>query len=124
MTTLGFLSFYAQPLLWIQDQALAEMAKEALAQECISVWQYLVQCSKYSHLSNTLKKWLLWHEQYGLAKALQRVVMETDFLDNNYSMDSSGRREANIWKYLVLLTEAESQVGFQPYRWLRTHSWF
>lgn len=58
-------------------------------------------------------------EEYGVISALEKSVYESGILESCRKYDPSGKREANIWKLLVNLREAEHQAFFSPLELLR-----
>jgi ATP-dependent helicase/nuclease subunit A len=51
-------------------------------------------------------------EDRGISWALKEALIQFGLFDYSLSIDSSGRREANLWKIVALLSEQERRPGF------------
>ncbi len=49
----------------------------------------------------------------GVFETLRLIIMERKIVDHSHAHDSTGVKEANIWKFLSLLKAAERTPGFQ-----------
>jgi ATP-dependent helicase/nuclease subunit A len=75
----------------------------ALRQSNKSFWQQLKQSK---HLdSKTLSQYLQCYQQKGVLAALENFLLDSGFLLNSYLLDPTGKREANIYKFISNLKE-------------------
>lgn len=59
-----------------------------------------------------LKKLLNFSEERGLSWTLKNALIELGLFDYSARIDASGRREANLWKVVTLLSQEERRPGF------------
>mgnify|MGYP001262719149 FL=1 len=57
-------------------------------------------------------------EEYGISSALEKSIFESGILESARKYDSSGKREANIWKFLCDLREGERKAFSSPVSYL------
>ena len=74
-----------------------------LRQSNKSFWQQLKQ-SKHDDLK-TLSHYLRCYQQKGVLAALEKFLLDSGFLVNSYLLDPTGKREANIYKFISNLKE-------------------
>lgn len=65
-----------------------------------------------THPLRILKNLLLLSESKGLSWTLKRALIDLGLFDYSASIDSTGRREANLWKVVALLSQEERRPGF------------
>lgn len=65
-----------------------------------------------NHPLNTLKKLLGLAQSMGLSWTLKKALVELGVFDYSARIDSTGRREANLWKVIALLSQEERRPGF------------
>ena len=74
------------------------------------------QNARENHASINQIKWLeqmiqLTKDQ-GAIQALEQAIVSSCLLDTHRILDPTGRREANIWKFISILNQEEKQAGF------------
>lgn len=75
----------------------------SLRQSHKSFWQQLKQ-SKHVD-AKILTQYLQCYQQNGVLSALENFILESGFLVNSYLLDPTGKREANIYKFISNLKE-------------------
>lgn len=65
-----------------------------------------------SHPLKILKKMIALSEERGLSWTLKNALIELGLFDYSARIDASGRREANLWKVVTLLSQEERRPGF------------
>ncbi|QDK38926.1 exodeoxyribonuclease V subunit beta [Bdellovibrio sp. NC01] len=65
-----------------------------------------------SHPLHVLKQLHAWSEEKGLSWTLKKALVELGLFDYSARIDSTGRREANLWKVVSLLSSEERRPGF------------
>ena len=76
-----------------------------------SYWQELKDDRDDSIIGELLKYQTLCFTQ-GYSMTLQQMILERGVLAWSTSIDPSGKREANIWKFIALLRREEKKPGF------------
>lgn len=59
--------------------------------------------------------------ELGLVSTLERAIVEKSYFDYSYFLDNSGKREANLWKLIFQLKEAERDKNFNPIEYINTN---
>lgn len=59
-----------------------------------------------------LRAILVQAQEEGVGEAWERAVIELGFLDEAYSLDASGEREARLWRLLSMIRTQERSPGF------------
>ncbi|MEC9281654.1 MAG: UvrD-helicase domain-containing protein [Bdellovibrionota bacterium] len=80
-------------------------------------WEQLK--SKDEPSIETLSSLKEFAEEYGISSALEKSIFESGILESARKYDSSGKREANVWKFLCDLREGERKAFFSPLSYLR-----
>ncbi|WP_415063352.1 UvrD-helicase domain-containing protein [Bdellovibrio sp.] len=65
-----------------------------------------------THPLKILKSLLQMSETKGLSWTLKKALIELGLFDYSAKIDSTGRREANLWKVVSLLNQEERRPGF------------
>ncbi|MCB0411644.1 MAG: UvrD-helicase domain-containing protein, partial [Bdellovibrionales bacterium] len=109
------------PWFRIPDSALIEVSqlKQKSLWKALQDYEGLKGDSNLKQLQN-LRKFLF---ERSIGEVLQRALSESGLLTWSRYIDSSGRREANIWKWLVNLKNSEKQPGFNYLQWLAEFQW-
>lgn len=79
-----------------------------------SYWREILKHHEKSPLK-TIDNLLKFHhqaEEFGLSHALRNAMIEFGLFDYSATIDSTGRREANLWKIVALLSQEERRPGF------------
>lgn len=80
-----------------------------------SLWSVLDAGAGESQLEvETLQACLLAAKERGIVQAFREALLAADFYSWCGVLDPSGRREANVLKFLIRLATAERQAGFVP----------
>lgn len=98
------------PWFKIEDGQLAQVLKKRPIFYWLEMQRELVDDPGIQKLKSALDV----KDQSGYYFALVGLIRSQCLLDASYYLDSTGRRESNIWKFLMKLKEAERQPGFQP----------
>lgn len=77
-----------------------------------SLWTHLESHEKNLTIYFQLQKFLADYQTLGVSFALLKLVNEIGFLEVSQLYDSSGKREANFWKFYQQLRMAEDSPGF------------
>lgn len=83
-----------------------------------SLWIQLKQRVNKKQLIETLNELLKHSQIWGLSSALLHFIEHSDFLWMSQYLDPSGRREANIWKFILEVRDVERQPGVNVLEWL------
>lgn len=65
-----------------------------------------------THPLKVMKSLLVQSETRGLSWTLKRSLIDLGLIDYSARIDSTGRREANLWKVVALLAQEERRPGF------------
>ncbi|MCB0361256.1 MAG: UvrD-helicase domain-containing protein, partial [Bdellovibrionales bacterium] len=95
----NLIALLRSPFFRVSDQELAEW----LGSKPLSLWDYL-QREKVVHSSLVqLSNYLEEVDRIGLSETLRKMVLNEGIMDFSLHYDATGRREANIWKFLLHL---------------------
>lgn len=90
-----------------------------------SLWFALVQQSQNQSSNQQLIKtvqslanYFANYQKLGVSEAFVEFIKMTNFLDYSQAYDSSGKREANYWKFFAHLKNAERSEGFSLAKYL------
>lgn len=89
-----------------EDIAVISAGKER------SLWYSLNQKFPSSTASQRLNNYFNDYQKIGVSESLMNLIKLSGFLDFSSVYDASGKREANFWKFLVHLKNAETLSGF------------
>lgn len=105
----NFITLARSPWFYISDEQLLELSEARRA----------ARSSYWSALSRSKLVQKGWAQHYldlfdltGILQTTQVFMRESNFLAYSRYYDSSGRREANIFKYMASLADAEKKPGF------------
>ena len=105
----NLITLLRSPWLHISDQEISEIRGGDLKQG-LSLWE---QLGKSRHACFALlSKFSELFDAAGISHAVIRFVSESHFLRLSALYDRSGKREANIIKFITSLSESEKQPGF------------
>lgn len=107
---LNFFSLLRSPWMPCTDQEIIEIRKLAKSQFWLAVGKQDL------HSLQRLKQMLSDAENFGTLFALKDFIKGSDFLNCTELYDSTGRREANIWKFISLVENESRRPGFS---WLQ-----
>jgi ATP-dependent helicase/nuclease subunit A len=97
------------PWAYMSDQSLLDLAQSSKAKQQ-SLWSALIN-SDYPE-KNKLIKFLDSFDVIGALQATKQFLSETSFVTFSAFYDKTGKREANIFKFLISLAHAEKAQGF------------
>lgn len=104
----NLMTLIRSPWVYIEDQYVVDVVQKN--QNAFSIWSVL---RNDEHLQvKTLKTFLDQYQELGVALTLKKFVMDSGFLAFSELIDPTGKREANIWKFLTGLSAAEKRPGF------------
>ena len=89
-----------------------------------SLWVTLINKSLESVPLKRLHDYFNNYQKMGVSEALMVFIKSCRFLDVSAVFDSSGKREANFWKFYTHLKNAETSAGFSLGRYLGDHFQF
>lgn len=122
MDASAFLRFLANPyddrnLLLLLRSPWFQISDEDLAKSVVrgrSLWSALLARPAKDPRDPVarLRDYLSQAEARGYSASLREFYSETGMVDSASSIDPSGRREANLWKFLNQLEAAQRQIGF------------
>lgn len=107
----NFVSLLRSPWLVISDSELMEYCHSSRH----SYWkeaQKDIESKDEIHPLKLLRTLLKMSEKQGLTATLKKALKDLGLFDYSSRIDSSGRREANLWKVVALLSEEERRPGF------------
>ncbi|MNK72602.1 ATP-dependent helicase/nuclease subunit A [compost metagenome] len=107
----NFVALLRSPWFFVTDSEIANFCHHSAH----SYWrEALKQLDKLSehHPVKSLKALQALAEEKGLTFALKRSLIDYGLFDFATYVDSSGRREANLWKVVALLSQEERRPGF------------
>ncbi len=97
------------PWLYVSDDIILNLAQDPIARKQ-SLWAALLN-SEHPQKANLIK-FLNLYDMVGSLQTTKRFIFETGFVSFSEFYDKTGKREANIFKFLVSLAQAEKAVGF------------
>ncbi|MEQ1721968.1 MAG: UvrD-helicase domain-containing protein [Pseudobdellovibrio sp.] len=97
------------PWAYMSDQSLLDLAQSSKAKQQ-SLWSALIN-SEYPE-KNKLIKFLDLFDVIGALQTTKQFLTETSFVSFSAFYDKTGKREANIFKFLISLANAEKAQGF------------
>lgn len=102
------------PWFYVDDQSLFTVLQEE------DFWSYFEKNKESFPAIEKLIDLKNYAEEYGVTSALEKSMVESGILETCRHYDPSGKREANIWKFLVVLREEERKAFFNPLKLIRT----
>lgn len=97
------------PWFCVEDTEILRLAQSPLARKQ-SLWAALAG-SEHPQKANLLK-YLNLYDLAGSLQTTKQFLFETSFVAFSEFYDKTGKREANIFKFLISLAQAESAPGF------------
>lgn len=107
----NFVALLRSPWLLISDNELVSYCHSYRH----SYWkeaQKEIESKDETHPLKILRALLLMSEKKGLTATLKKAIKDLGLLDYSGRIDNTGRREANLWKVIALLSEEERRPGF------------
>lgn len=100
------------PWFFVSDQNLLNLTNKDF------FWKQLAQIPEAQVPQKFLQSLLDFCSLWGLSATLLQFIQQSDFLWSSQLIDASGRREANIWKFLNELRDIEKRPGLNVLEWL------
>ncbi len=107
----NFVSILRSPWLHMADQDILPFCHPGKHSYWREAQQSLETLSE-NHPLKTLKMLCGLNETMGLSWTLKKALVELGLFDYSARIDSTGRREANLWKVVSLLSQEERRPGF------------
>ncbi|MFN8792137.1 MAG: UvrD-helicase domain-containing protein [Bdellovibrionales bacterium] len=108
-TNVAFVGLLRSPWFWVPDSSLS------LVQDSRSfwkrAWEVVADVPTLQEPLETLLRLRQKAQNEGVSSALMDFISNSDFLVSSQFCDSTGRREANIWKFITELRQRESLAG-------------
>ena len=103
---LSLLTLFRSPFFRVKDDQLANWMERRPA----SLWTQLEK--EQDPAVRRLRDLIALRRDVGLISAFEKGVRDSGMIDLAFQSDSSGRREANLWKLLSRVREEEMRPGF------------
>lgn len=107
----SFVALLRSPWFHLGDQEILEFCHDRRHSFWREAQSFLPRVDE-KHPLCVLKKYLLLAETQGLAWTVKRALIDLGYVDYSSTLDPSGRREANLWKVVALLSQEERRPGF------------
>ncbi|UYL08808.1 UvrD-helicase domain-containing protein [Bdellovibrio sp. SKB1291214] len=107
----NFVALLRSPWLAMSDSEIMELChsfKHSFWREALKT----LESRSVTHPISILKTLLDTAEEKGLSFTLKSALIDLGLFDYSARIDSTGRREANLWKVVSLLSEEERRPGF------------
>lgn len=116
--SLNLMTLLRSPWFHIGDQDLLHLLDGKGRSE--SLWDFMRSraFSEHQVIILQLKDYKKRAEDFGLSETLRQWMVGRGVIDVSYFVDSTGRREANLWKILMDLQSAESTPGFNALQFI------
>ncbi|MGZ3818241.1 MAG: UvrD-helicase domain-containing protein [Bdellovibrio sp.] len=107
----NFIALVRSPWVVIPDSELTTYCHSGKHSYWKEAQKFLTQKEEH-HPLNILKRLLEQGEEKGLSYTFKNALVELGVFDYSSRIDSTGRREANLWKVVSLLYQEEKRPGF------------
>lgn len=107
----NLISLLRSPWFFVPDSEIAEYchhSQHSYWREALKKMEGLAE----NHPLKVLRALIGMAEEKGLTHTLKRALIDYGLFDYAAYVDSSGRREANLWKVVSLLSQEERRPGF------------
>lgn len=125
---LNFVSLMRSPWFFVSDQGIAAICQKNLQKDKSifkSFWRQFIVNKENVQLAsfdlqvlNQLEGFINQLKEIPLNTLLIKMMRESGLIDYCHSLDPSGQREANLWKYISLLSQQMRHPGFQGLKFL------
>ncbi len=96
------------PWLFVEDSVLVDLCQSKEAK--VSLWSAITQSNQ--EILSKLSVYRSHYQQMGASRTLNKFISKTGFVSFSELLDPTGKREANIWKFLMAIVSAEKKPGF------------
>ena len=113
----NLLSLLRSPWFFTEDIEIVKLASQRLSEKK-SFWsvlqstQTVSQNSPQAKSATALKQFLNFFDSMGVLQTTKQFIQQTNFIHFSDYYDRTGKREANIFKYLMSLAAAEQKPDF------------
>lgn len=107
----NFIALLRSPWLALSDSEIATYCHSAKHSFWKEAQKNLTDKAEH-HPLRLLKNLLVQTEEKGLSYSFKNALIHLGFFDYSARIDSTGRREANVWKVVSLLHQEERRPGF------------
>lgn len=108
---INFISFLRMPWITVGEGTIFQIGKSVTHTE-ISYWHYVKNNPQFKDLSHKLEGLLNKASTNGISDTVRDFCVKSGFIDDCLLYDDSGRREANIWKFLLQIKDHEAEFNF------------
>ncbi|MCB0365135.1 MAG: UvrD-helicase domain-containing protein [Bdellovibrionaceae bacterium] len=95
------------PFFRVSDDELAHIMSSGEG----SLWQKLIDRAGDCPAVRRLKSYLQMSHSTGVAWAVRRAILDDGVFSLSFQYDGTGRREANLWKFIKQVVELERKPG-------------
>lgn len=103
----NLITLLRSPWCYLNDDDIYKLRQVGQA-----LWIEIQKNKEYEKTYQKLRQLLKNYESIGVSNSLLEFVTQSGFLDVSNLYDSSGKREANFWKFFHQLQSAEQQSDF------------
>lgn len=113
----NLITLLRSPWAYLADDIIAKIAEFMKAENIRSIWLAL-NSERFdlkevtTPVLNSLNNFIDQYQKNGTSEAFIQFVKQSGFLSLSSAYDSSGKREANFWKFYFCLKQAENLPGF------------
>jgi ATP-dependent helicase/nuclease subunit A len=109
---INLLCLLRSPWFYVSDQSILGLSSNE------SYWLQLKQNETFKQVSAVLIQLIEHAKQWGISSTLVHFSENSDFLWVSQNVDPTGRREANIWKFILDIRAQERISGVNLLEWL------
>ena len=115
---LNLLCLLRSPWFQVPDPELVKLTQAWKAKG--SLWDFWIAAGITSEntILEALQSFRHLAESVGFFETMKRILIERGLIDVSFSIDPTGRREANLWKILTDFKAAEAVPGFNPLQFI------
>ncbi|MBC7420482.1 MAG: UvrD-helicase domain-containing protein [Bdellovibrio sp.] len=105
----NLITLLRSPWIYVDDESLFKICQSSDA-KAYSIWFSIMK--NFEKIKDSLSHYLKYYDCAGAALTVKELIQRTGFMAFSGLLDSTGKREANIWKFVTTLTAAEKEIGF------------
>ena len=110
---INFISFLRMPWVKVGEDIIFQIGKSVQSVGNVpSYWRHVKTNKVFKSVSDELEKLFSKVNEVGITETVREFCVQNGFIDDGLLYDESGRREANIWKFLLKLKEHEPEFNF------------
>ena len=114
----NLLSVLRSPWFFMSDEHLVQLARYGDKNYWKALGLLATNNSGFEEIYLKLKSYLSRLNENGFSQTLNHIISECGPIQFAHQLDPSGRREANVWKYVSMLSQQERQPGFNIFQFL------